>query len=539
MSTTREEDLLGAPPEEETLTVARNVSTRYLAIAVEAALGLVILPFNVAHLGKAAYGLWMLTASVTTYFSILDLGYSGALVKFVAQYRAKRDMRALNEILSTTFHLFAAFGALTYVVAIVLAVFLGHLFQLTPNQVHVGRWVLLIISLNVAGGTAFSVFGGVINGFQRYDVNNIVGTISSVITAVVNVIVLALGYGLVELVAATTTVRVLTYWVYRANAYHVFPGLSLKTSLFRRDRLREITMFSVYMLLIDWANKLNYSVDAIVIGAFLDTSAVAVWTVGQRLAEVTQRLTNQLNDVLFPTVVDNDTAARIGRLQSIYVQGTRLSLATVIPMGGALMLTAEHLVHAWVGPEFAGSVAVLQILSLVVMIRVGNATSGTVLKGAGRHRLVAFTNVVAAIANLTLSILLVKPLGLAGVALGTLVPIAISSIFVLFPAGCRRVGLTLPQAFARAVWPALWPAAVMAAFVIATEPRVPDNLFAQGAELVAAALVYAVVFVMFALSARERQAYLTMGLGLFGQWWHPGSNDPTPPARTAIVEEGA
>ena len=33
----------------------------------------------------------MLTASITAYFSVLDLGYSGALVKFVAQYRAKRD----------------------------------------------------------------------------------------------------------------------------------------------------------------------------------------------------------------------------------------------------------------------------------------------------------------------------------------------------------------------------------------------------------------------------------------------------------------
>ena len=31
----------------------------------------------------------MLTASMTAYFSVLDLGYGGALVKFVAQYRAQ------------------------------------------------------------------------------------------------------------------------------------------------------------------------------------------------------------------------------------------------------------------------------------------------------------------------------------------------------------------------------------------------------------------------------------------------------------------
>ncbi len=501
--------LLGPARAEETLTVARNVSTRYLAIVIEAALGLVILPFNVAHLGTAAYGLWMLTASVTTYFSVLDLGYSGALVKFVAQYRARRDVRALNEILSTTFYVFTTFGAVTYVVAIVLAVYLDHLFHLTPDQIHVGRMVLLIISLNVAGGTAFSVFGGVINGFQRYDLNNIVGTVSSVVTALVNVLVLALGYGLVELVAATTTVRVLTYWVYRANAYRVFPGLRISAASFRRDRLKEVTLFSVYMLLIDWANKLNYSVDAIVIGAFLNTSAVAVWTVGQRLAEVTQRLTNQLNDVLFPTVVDNDAADRRDRLQAIFVQGTRLSLATVIPLGGALMLMAKRLVHAWVGPEFATSAVVLQLLSLVVIIRVGNATAGTVLKGAGRHRLVAFTNVAAALVNIALSVAAVRPLGLPGVALGTLVPIAIASMFVLFPAGCRRVELTVPAALASAVWPALWPAAVMTGYVMLTAPLLPDSLIVIAAELVAAALVYATTFVFFGITAIERRFYIS------------------------------
>jgi hypothetical protein len=49
------------PVEDQTLLIARNLSTRYLAIGTEMALGLVVLPMNVSHLGPAAYGLWMLT----------------------------------------------------------------------------------------------------------------------------------------------------------------------------------------------------------------------------------------------------------------------------------------------------------------------------------------------------------------------------------------------------------------------------------------------------------------------------------------------
>ena len=60
--------------------------------------------------------------SITIHFSVLDLGYGGAMVKFMAQYRAHRDARALNEIASTLFFVFAGFGVLAYLVAMVARV---------------------------------------------------------------------------------------------------------------------------------------------------------------------------------------------------------------------------------------------------------------------------------------------------------------------------------------------------------------------------------------------------------------------------------
>ena len=155
--------------------IARNVATRYLLVIVEMAIGLVTLPFNLHHLGQEAYGLWMLTAGVTAYFSLLDLGYGGAMVKFVAQYRAQRDPRALNEIASTIFVLFAAIGLVTYLGVVVLALNIGHVFSLTPAQAATGKWILLIVGAYVASNFAFGIFGGICSGFQRYDINNNVG----------------------------------------------------------------------------------------------------------------------------------------------------------------------------------------------------------------------------------------------------------------------------------------------------------------------------------------------------------------------------
>ena len=494
--------------DQQLVTLARNVSTRYLAIGVDALIGLMLLPFNIRHLGPSAYGLWMLTASMTTYFSVLDLGFGGSIVKFVAHYRAKRDVRGLNEIASTLFGIFAVTGTLAYLVFVVLAFNIGRIVNISPEQNATARALMLTIGVYVSLGFPFSIFGGIINGFQRYDLNNLVGIGSSVIVAAVNVAMLMLGYSLVELVLVTTSIRVLTYFVYRANAYHVFRELSIRPSFFLWSRVRELTSFSVYVSIIDWSNKLNYSIDAIVIGAFMSASAVTLWTVPQRLAEMLQRLTNQLNGVLFPVVVDSDAGAKPERLRAIFIQGTRLSLVSVVPIAAALMMLAGPLIHAWVGPRFDESVVVAQILIGVVAIRVGNATATTVLKGAGQHRLLAYTNAGAALTNVALSLMWIRRYGLVGQAMGTLVPVALTSIFVLWPAACRRVGVNPISAFLEAVWPTVWPIAVMALVIIPFRAAMPPGLFNVAIVAAGGGICYGVTFLALAVKSEERRTYI-------------------------------
>ena len=73
--------------------------------------------------------------------------------------------------------------------------------------------------------------------------------------------------------------------------------------------------------------------------------------------------------------------------------------------------------------------------------------------------MLAFVNLGTGVVNLVLSIALIKPFGLVGVAVGTLIPIAFSSIFILYPAACRRVGVAArPSASRSRCCPALWPA---------------------------------------------------------------------------------
>jgi O-antigen/teichoic acid export membrane protein len=486
-------------------TFVRNVGTRYALLIVNVLIGLLVLPYNVAHLGKEAYGLWILAASLTMYFTVVDLGFGGAVVRFVAEYRARKDAQALNEILSTMFFVFCAMAVVCYVLAITVAVLLPDIFNLGPDQIHTGRIVLLIISLQVALYFPFSVYGGVINGFERYYMNNVVATAFNVASAVVNVLVLWLGYGLVELVVATTLTRIAPFFVYRRNAFTVFPELQLNWSLVRMRRLREVTGFSAYLAVIDWSARLTYTTDAFYLGVFMNTVAVGVYAVAQRLAEALLRMTNQLHTFLFPAVVHRAVAGRTESQQELMVKANRFQLAIAMCLCGGVASVAGTLVPAWVGPGFERSVLALQILAYVVVLRAWVAMPSTVLKGTNHHRFLAAVSSGGAVANLLLSIPLVKSWGLVGVAFGTAIPVTVVCAGFIFPKACRVVGLRVREGYRVIVWPAVWPAAIVMTFLANTSRLLPSGLLAVLAHLALGGVMYAALFFRFGLARDERQ----------------------------------
>jgi O-antigen/teichoic acid export membrane protein len=485
--------------------LARNVTTRYLALVIEAGLGIVVLPYTVHKLGAAAYGLWALTTSVTQYFTTLQLGYGGAIVKFVAEFRAKQDTRALNEVLSTMYWIYTGIGAVAYLLAVIVAWYLPGWFNLGPDQARIGQILLLISSAQIALFFPFSVFGGVINGFERFYINNVVGTAITVAAAIAQVTVLWAGYGLVELVATTTLIRTLPFLIYRQNAYRAFPEMRLRLAYFRRSRLRDLTGFSVYLAVIDWSSRLAYATDNIVVGRLLGTSAVGIFAVGSRLTEQMLKVTNQLHTLLFPAVVRRAAIGEEERQRTLMIKASRFQLATAIALAAATVADGDVLIRAFFGPGFDSSVIILRLLSLVVVLRAWMAMPSTVLKGTGRQRFVAIAATVAAVANALLSVMLVKWMGLTGSAMGTVIPAAVLAAFFIFPQACAVVGLSTLQGYRRIVVPTVWPATIAFLAVALTKDALPVRLIAVLPHMAAGAILYLAIFLAFATERDERQ----------------------------------
>ena len=151
---------------------------------------------------------------------------------------------------------------------------------------------------------------------------------------------------------------------------------------------------------------------------------------------------------------------------------------------------------------------VLRVLAVAVLVRVGSATASMVLQGGGAHRLLAGSNLVAAVINVILSVALVARYGLPGVAFATLLPIACRAAFILIPDACVRVGISLRQFFVSAVWPALWPGVIVLGGLALIGHNEGVPIVSVLVQSVAAGLLYMGAFLCLAVTTDDRNRYL-------------------------------
>ena len=456
------------------INLIAGTATRYLALGVSIGVGIVLMPFTVRHLGQTDYGLWMLVASMTTYFQLLDLGYGNGVVRHLVEADRRGDPQDVNRIASTFFCVYALIAAVACLaIAAMVIVVVPRFPHLTAGQVRLAQILLSILGARVAFGFPLTVFGAVSNARQGFVVNNLVASAIVLANALATWVVLTTGGGLIQLVATTTTINLAGYAGYAWNAYHVMPTLRIRPRFFSSARWREVTSFSVYLFVIQLASQVCFNIDNVVIGAALGPTLVAVYTVALRLAEYQRRLCDQFSGMLFPVVMGfgNDVRA----LRRALIEGNRVAVTLVTGASVVLIGFSGPLIQHWMGPAFAGSVAPFVLLAVAGTIIVSQAASSNVLIACGEHRLVASIWLGEAAGNLVLSVVLVRWMKLSGVALGTLLPLLVGHLAIMQTRACRRVGVPVWACLYQTIRPGAVAGGLAAAVCVAFRLEFPPT----------------------------------------------------------------
>jgi O-antigen/teichoic acid export membrane protein len=441
--------------------VLRNVVSNYLRFFVGGMLGFVITPVMVHLLGDGDYGLWVTVFSFTGYFGLIDQGIRPSLVRYVSRDHARGDLEGLTRSINSALALFAVAGVVTLLVTLGVASQFDHWFRVESAHRHLVFQVVMLAGASVALGFPLGVFGAVLSGLQRYDLGNAVGIGIGVLRAAAFVITLRMGGGLLGLAWASLAMNLLGHALSLAIVLRLQPGLRFGRRWVDRATLGAIGGYSSIAFLGAVASSLAFQTDALVITAFIAASAVTPFALAAGLVENVRSMVYSATFVLSPTASEMETRGETPKLHAMLLAGAKYSVLLSWPVLFGLLVFGENFLVTWVGRGYAtiqpwarvlsvggpqaSAGQVLALLAAPTLLSLPQSTASALLFGISRHKGVVALSLLNALLNLGLSLWWVHPLGLAGVALGTAVPLALLSGVATAVFACRSLEMPLAR----------------------------------------------------------------------------------------------
>lgn len=403
-------------------TILRNIASNWVGFAVSAAVTLLLTPFVLHQLGQARYGIWVLSLSIIGYYGLLDFGLSGGVNQYLTRFLAARDYDKASECMSTAVAMLSTLGMVCVALSVGAAYVAPHVWTFPPGVEREVFWCILIVGLTSSLQFVFFPFMAVFMAAQRFDLSNLIGVGTRLLTAASVYAALDMGYGLIGISAATCGASLVDYLIRWRVATRLAPQVQLSMRRVNRDRLREMVSFGTWTFLISVSGYIFLHAQPLLIGAVMPIAAVGHFALATGLSQQISAGLNPLGQVMYPAAAAMHMRGESSALQRLYHDGTRLMLLVVISIVLVAAFWAEDFYRLWIGNEYLSGVPfpsvalLLQILLIGTLAGYTSNIAGQILLATGCVRLLAISLVCGAALNLILVVILIRPYGLIGVA---------------------------------------------------------------------------------------------------------------------------
>lgn len=480
------------------VAVLRNIGSNWIVTLVTVAALYLLTPFTIKALGVSGYGTWILIMSISGYLGLLVLGVPMASVRYFAAHAASGDVGKLNEAIGSCAWLYVLLGLLALVVGLGLYAFFT-LYGIPERLQGDSHAAFAVIVLVVSFGFVALLPEGVLAAHGDFVPRNVVRLATLLLRVGLTVGLLMLKASLTVLALVQLACLAFDFalcWVVIRRRY---PDIRLRLGNFDWGVVRSIFSFSIYVLILNAGARLSFETDSLVIGGFMDVDAIPYFSVPNSLIIYLMEFVVAIAAVVMPTATRLQTQGKHAELREVFLKWSKIALSLTMMVGVFLIVLGPRFIAWWIEPGFeqpAGQVLQILMVSYLIFLP-ARGVALPVLLGLGKPGLPTLGALSAGVVNLVLSILLVRPFGLAGVALGTAIPNALFAGLVVVRA-CRELDIPLREyvryLVPRAAVGVLPVLALLLWFKVGLEVRSLAGLVGAG---MATVVVFAVMWVFF------------------------------------------
>lgn len=410
----------------------------YLQMGLSIIIGLVYTPLMIRLLGQNEYGLYNTVSSTISMLSVLNLGFNSGYIKYYAQYRKEENKQAIEKLNGLFLIIFSVIGFIALLCGLYLTFNLNFVFDegLTAVEYEKARFLMLLLTINLASSFPMTVFGCIISAHERFVFLKTLLMIKTVLSPLVTLPLLLMGFRSIAMVVVTVSLALITDCIYIFYVLKVmkqrFVFHDFEKSIFKS--LFGYTFFIALNIIVD---QINWNIDKMLLARFKGTAMVAVYSVGYAIYSYYQTFSTSISGVFTPRIhkiINNssDQSSLKNELTALFTRVGRIQfIVLALLMTGVIFFGKPFITIFWAGEEYIDSYYVALLLMLPATVTLCQNTGIEIQRALNKHRFRSVLYFLTALLNLIFSIYLCQLFGAVGAAFGTFASYFISSITIM------------------------------------------------------------------------------------------------------------
>lgn len=324
----------------------RSLIANYAGQIVTVALGMVMVPAYVRHLGVEAYGLIALNAVLLAWVQVLDLGLSPTLCRELARAQDEPSRQEARVLLQSLEKFVAGMCTLLIVLSVFTAPFFAtdwlNAKGIPTREIEIA-FVLMV--LTVSSRWLSSLYRGGMVGIDRQATLNVVIVTFAIIRAVLVVPVITIwprievffAWQLFAIVGESLTMRFLLGRVIHAP---LLTRTFSRIALMARAKLSLAIAFSALV----WATTTQ--IDKVILSKVLSLHAFGVFSMATLLASGILLLANPIQQAFIPRFTA-DSMGDSRRVVSSYFLASEITMIVVVPVAMIFAFAPDLVLRLW------------------------------------------------------------------------------------------------------------------------------------------------------------------------------------------------
>ena len=499
--------------ESESMTEAKNIGgarelkagavLNYAVILLNNLLGLLYMPYMLRMLGQSEYGLYSLVASVIAYLTVLDLGFTNAVIRYTARFRAERKVREQYEMFGMFILIYSAISLVALVAGGLLYANVEQVFgaKMTAEELLKMKPMLLLLLFNLVVTFPLSVFSSIVIAYEKSIFQKFLVLGRILLSTAVMIVLLKYGYKAMALVVVQTVFNMVQL---AANLVFCRRKLKIKVIFgkFKFGFFKEVALYSFWILLNTLMDRIYWSTGQFVLGAVSGTVAIAVFSVAVRLEQMYMSFSTAISSVFLPKVtsmVANGEGDRA--ISDLFIRTGRIQYCVLALVLTGFIVFGKQFIALWAGPGYESAYAVSLIFFVPMTVPLIQNLGITILQAKGMMRFRSLMYVGVAAFSLVLQIVLSKRYGVEGCAWAIAAGLVLGQIIIMNIYYYKVQRIDIPRFWKEILRMSLAPAClcVIACLVF------KDMQLVSVWRLLAAILVYCAVYLpLFWFTAMNR-----------------------------------